>query len=318
MKAKIVTVLQGMVMGIAEIIPGVSGSTLALVMGIYDNFIEFLSEVSDFLKSIIKFVLRKEDFSTLKANFKKINLRFGIFLLVGMALSLALFSHVITVLLESYPQYVFSFFFGLVLASISIPWTEMKTKGAKQLVLLVVTFVIFFIILGLKPATVVNPSPIFLFFAGAAAICAMVLPGISGSFIFLLLGVYDYIISLLRDFTKLSIDSTKLIALTAVALGIVVGFSVFVKFLKAGLKKYPSEIMAFLVGIMLASLRVLWPFMSINGPVHEEEISTLPKVLPWEVPTEQLVLSIVLILAAVGLVRLLHKISAGNNLSDLK
>lgn len=318
MKVKIVTVLQGMVMGIAEIIPGVSGSTLALVMGIYDNFIEFLSEVSDFLKGIIKFILRKESFSNLKERFKKINLRFGIFLLLGMVISLALFSNIITVLLEEYPQYVFSFFFGLVIASISIPWSEMKTRSIKQLLIVAITFIVFFIILGLKPATVVDPSPLFLFFAGAAAICAMVLPGVSGSFIFLLLGVYDYVISLLRDLTKLSIDSTKIIAITAVALGIVVGFSIFVKFLKAGLKKYPSEIMAFLVGIMFASLRVLWPFMTVSGPVHEDAISTLPKVLPWEVPTEQMVLSVVLILIAAGLVKLLHKFSAGSNLSDLK
>lgn len=318
MKVKIVTVLQGMVMGIAEIIPGVSGSTLALVMGIYDNFIEFLSEVSDFLKGIIKFILRKESFSNLKERFKKINLRFGIFLLLGMVISLALFSNIITVLLEEYPQYVFSFFFGLVIASISIPWSEMKTRSIKQLLIVAITFIVFFIILGLKPATVVDPSPLFLFFAGAAAICAMVLPGVSGSFIFLLLGVYDYVISLLRDLTKLSIDSTKIIAITAVAFGIVVGFSIFVKFLKAGLKKYPSEIMAFLIGIMFASLRVLWPFMTVSGPVHEDAISTLPKVLPWEVHSEQLLISVVLILIAFGLVRLLHKFSSGGNLSDLK
>ena len=317
MKTRIITVLQGMVMGIAEIIPGVSGSTLALVMGIYDNFIEFLSEISDFFKSCIKFISRKESFSEVKKDFLSIRWNFGIFLIVGMGVSIVLFSHIISGLIEEHPQYIFAFFFGLVIASITIPWNEMKIKGFREFATIAITFVIFFVVLGLKPAIVENPSPLFLFFAGAVAICAMVLPGISGSFVMLLLGVYDYVIGLIKDFTKLSIDLNKVVALLSVVAGIVLGFSVFVKFLKLGLKKYPSEIMAFLIGIMLASLRVLWPFMDVST-LGTEQTEPLPKVLPWEIPGTQLLLSIVFILIAIGIVIILHKFSKGNNTDGIR
>ncbi len=317
MKVRVYTLLQGIVMGIAEIIPGVSGSTLALVMGIYDNFIEFLSEVSDFFKDLLKFILRKESFKSVKDSFFKISWNFGIFLVAGMGISIVLFSHIISDLIERHPQYIFSFFFGLVIASISIPWNEMKLKGVREFAIIALTFIVFFVVLGLKPAIVDNPSPLFLFLAGAVAICAMVLPGISGSFVMLLLGVYDHVIGLIKDFTRLSIDLNKVIALLSVVAGIILGFSVFVKFLKLGLKKYPSEIMAFLIGIMLASLRVLWPFMDVSS-LGSENSDALPKVLPWEIPGTQLLLSVIFIIIAIAGVVVLHKISGGNNTDDIE
>lgn len=317
MKTALTTLYRGMLMGMVEVIPGVSSSTLALVLGIYDDFIELLSQVADFVKTIIKFILRRRTFDDVKTAFKNIDLKFGFFLILGMVLALGLFSHVITMLLEKYPEYIFSFFFGLVIASIAIPWKEMKTKGLKQIVILVTSFVVFFIVLGLKPLTVEDPHFLFLFISGALAICTMALPGVSGSFVFLLLGVYDYVIGLLRDFSKLSITLDKLIDTAAVALGIIVGFTIFIKYLKIGLKKYPSEIMAFLVGVMLASLRVLWPFINVNELTSDTNAMSLPRVLPWEIPLQQLLVSVFLIISAILVVNFLRKFSDKSNLKDL-
>lgn len=304
------TFARGIVMGIAEIIPGVSGSTLALLMGIYDDFINFLSGISDFLKEVIKFILFKSSVKDVKSYFFKIKFQFGIPLVFGMAFSLALFSNVITHLLEEYTAYVFAFLFGLVLASIAIPWKEMKSKTIKEFSVMGVTFVIFFIILGLKPIESASNNPLFLFVSGALAICAMVLPGISGSFILLMLGVYSYVVGLVKDLTRLSISAEGLLNLTLVALGIVVGFSIFVKILKKGLEKYPSIIMAFLIGIMIASLRVLWPFIDVEKSTPSSTI----KLLPWEVPANQILASLVIIVAAMLIVLLLNKFAKPSNL----
>lgn len=297
-------------MGIAEVIPGVSGSTLALIMGIYDDFINFLHQISDLIKEVIRFIIRRSSLRDLKISFLNIDWKFGIFLLLGMAISLALFSHIISYLLETQTPYVYAFFFGLVIASIAIPFSAMKERSLFNFSIIFATFAIFFTILGMDPIDSPESNPIFLFIAGALAICAMVLPGVSGSFIFLLLGVYDYVIGLIKNLTKLTISTNELVNLFAVGLGIVFGFSLFVRLLKIGLQNRPSEIMAFLIGLMLASLRALWPFM------NETYISQPPeytKVLPWEMSTDRLLLTIFFIVIAALIVLLLKRYSKPDN-----
>src|SRR5690606_12904632 len=146
-KFSLVTLFQGFVMGIAEIIPGVSGSTMALIMGIYDDFIFLLDQISQFIKYILKFILRRVSVVEVKKSFLAINFKFGIVLGLGMVLTLAVLSNVITFLLEGYTQYVFAFFFGLVLVSIKIPWKQMSKKGLREFPILFITFVLAFIIL---------------------------------------------------------------------------------------------------------------------------------------------------------------------------
>lgn len=306
---ELLMIFRGVVMGAAEIVPSIGGSTLALVMGIYDDFIEFLNQISDFIKGVFKFVLRRQTLKELKIDFKNINLKFGVLSFLGIAIALALFSQIITRLLDEHAVYAYSFFFGLVAASTSVPWGEMKKHGLRELSVTILTFILFFIMLGIKPTVVENPSFIFLFIAAAVAISAIVLPGISISFVFLLFGVYDFVITLLRDFLRFSVNFEKLVDVAAIGFGVLFGFLIFVKLIKKGLKKYPSETMGLSVGLMLASLRVLWPFF------NDENIEA--KLLPWEIPTEQLFVSLFLIVLAVVAVFVLRRISDSSNLKDL-
>ena len=273
----LLTIFQGMIMGIAEVIPGVSGSTLALVMGIYYKFIDLLHQVSEFGKELLKLLLGKSSRVSLWKKFVLIDFKFGIQLVIGMAISVALFSHLISDLLDSSPQYVYAFFFGLIIASIPIPWNEMTRHTYREYLIVGVSFVSTFILLGLTPTeTKEDPSLLLLLFGGIVGISGMVLPGVSGSFILLTLGLYDYIIGMIKDLTRLGISSQQLLHLATFGAGLVIGFIGFVRILKWALKNYPSELLAALIGLMLASLRVLWPFLELSDG---ERI----QVLPWEV-----------------------------------
>lgn len=250
---------KGFVMGIAEIVPGVSGSTLALVMKIYFQFISLLFEVSNLFKEILLLFIFKSNFQKISKVFKKIDLTFAFFLFGGMVLAILLFSNIMSYLLEERKEFVLAFFFGLVFASVFVPWAEIKKKTIKEILIVFFTFVLFFFLLSLKPYVLTEtPHPIYFFFAGAIAICAMVLPGVSGSFIFLMLGVYEFIVNYIRNLTRLEIINSEILNLIFVFLGIVFGFSIFVRILKHGLKNHSPIIFAILTGIILASLRVLW------------------------------------------------------------
>lgn len=286
-------------MGIAEVIPGVSGSTIALILGIYDDFINLLHSVSDIVKTVILFIIRKKSFKDVISSIKAVDIKFGIFLGIGMVISIAGFSHIFTFLLDKYPMYVYAFFFGLVISSVLFPFERMKSKGLKELVIFIVSFLVFFIILGIKPVSLTQDPPLlYVFFGGAIAICAMVLPGISGSFILLLLGLYNYIIETVKHLTKFDIEFSQIIMLVTLTLGIGTGFIIFVRILKVALSKFPSELMAFLIALMFASLRVIWPFIDTDSA---QKVESMKKVMPGDLELSQniIIISIILITASI-------------------
>ena len=281
MKNRLITVLQGIVMGIVEVIPGVSGSTLALVMGIYDDFVDLLHDVSTFGKSVLFFMIGKKTFEEVKLDFFRINFVFGGFLFLGMLIGILVFAHVMSYLLENFPTYTYGFFFGLIIASLRVPWSHIPASSKKMtsVLLILLSFLITFLILGIKPAvSVTNPNPILALVGGFFAICAMILPGVSGSFILLMFGLYDYVILGIKEFTKLSISLNHFIDLSFVGVGIILGFTFFVRLLKKLLVNYRGEIMAVLIGLMLGSLRIIWPFMDVNSA---EELTSMTKTLPF-------------------------------------
>lgn len=260
---KIKTIAQGFVMGVAEIIPGVSGSTLALAMGIYDEFINLLYTISEFIKSLFKFIARKISFQELKTSFLNIHFTFGFFLILGMGLAIALLAGVLSGLLTTNRYEVYAFFFGLVLTSIYLPFREVGKYGLKEILVTLVTFVTFFALFSINSVHFETlPSPLYFLIGGILAISAMVLPGVSGSFIMVLLGIYDYILGFIKKLLNLSISGEEITSMGFFVFGVAFGFIFFVRLLKYTLKHYSSIVFSFLVGIMLASLRVLWPFES--------------------------------------------------------
>lgn len=248
-------------MGVAEIVPGVSGSTLALAMGIYDDFIGLLYSVAEFAKTLTRFVIRKTDLASLKKSFFDIKFEFGIPLVVGMGIAIALLAGVLSHLLETNKPEVYAFFFGLVLTSIYLPYKELTKFGFREFLIAAVTFGIFFILFSLNSVEFTElPSPIYFFGAGMLSISAMVLPGVSGSFIMVLLGVYDFVLGFIKKLLSFEISQSEFISFALFGFGILLGFIFFVRLLKYTLNNYSNVVFSFLIGIMIASLKVLWPF----------------------------------------------------------
>lgn len=264
-KQKIIILFKGFVMGISEIVPGVSGSTLALVMKIYFDFISLLYQVSNFFKEIFLFLIFKSTFKKILQVFKKIDFCFAIPLFVGMAMGILFFSNIMGYLLEEKREFVLAFFFGLVLASVSVPFSQLKEKTIKEISIIIFTFIIFFLILSIRPYSITEvPHPLYFFLGGSLAICAMVLPGVSGSFVFLMLGLYEFIVNHIRNLTKLEFINSEIVNLVFLFFGILFGFSIFVRILKYGLQNHAPLIFSILTGIILASLRILWPYYEVT------------------------------------------------------
>lgn len=239
--------LKGMGMGIAEIVPGVSGGTIAFVAGIYEEFISSINNVN--LKTFK--VLRKEGF---KAFWTALNGNFLLALFLGMAISIISFSSLIKWLLVHHPIPLWSFFFGIVLASVIFVAKGIKKWNVATVILFILGAALAFYITTLPPSANTDSLP-FLFLSGAIAVCAMILPGISGAFILVLLGSYEIVLGAVgeRDFK----------VLITVALGCVFGLLSFAKVLKWMFTRYKDITLAILTGFILGSLNKIWPWKEV-------------------------------------------------------
>ena len=248
-KDYIFLVLKGIGMGAADVIPGVSGGTIAFITGIYEELI-------DSIKSIIA----PESLKHLKnlsflSYFKAINADFLIAVLGGIAISFLSLAKLMQYLLSNHPIFVWSFFFGLILASIWFVAKTVKKWNLPTYLFFALGVFIGFIITTLTPTETPNQLW-FIFICGVIAICAMILPGISGSFILLLMGKYLYMMAALSNFNL----PVLLVFLMGAAVGIL-GFSHFLSWL---LHHYHSATISVLAGFMLGSLNKVWPWKVVT------------------------------------------------------
>ena len=243
----LVITLKGMAMGVAELVPGVSGGTIAFVAGIYE---EFISSINNFNLKTFQ-ILRKDGF---KSTWIYINGDFLIALLLGMVISIISFSKLVSWLLENEPIPLWSFFFGLVIASMIIVLKAIKKWNLLVIVAFIIGTITAYYITTLPPSQNSESLP-FIFLSGSIAICAMILPGISGSFILVLLGSYKVILDAVheRDFK----------VLITTALGCLFGILTFAKLLKWMFKSYRNTTLALLTGFILGSLNKIWPWKKV-------------------------------------------------------
>ena len=268
-------VLRGFLMGASDVVPGVSGGTMAFILGIYEELINAIKSVDlTFIKLILTFKF-KEAFNILPWKFLA-----SVF--IGILLAIFSLARLLEWLLENKPVLLWSFFFGLVVASIIMVarrisrWTAL-TLGVSLIVALGAYWLV-----GLVP-TETPTDWWFVFLSGVIAICAMILPGISGSFILVLLGKYEYILGAVnnRDFLTLGIF----------ALGAVIGITSFAQLLSWLFKKHHNLTIAMLTGLMLGSLRKIWPWKETlafmtdrhGAQVPIEQINVLPAAFTTEV-----------------------------------
>lgn len=252
--------LKGVAMGAADVVPGVSGGTIAFISGIYEELIDSISAVRLSTLSLWK----KEGFS---AMWKTVNGNFLLSLLLGIGISVISLAKVIRHLLETQPILIWSFFFGLVLASVFYVAKQINRWNSGAVIFLVVGAVSAYFITTLSPQTAQVSYP-FVFISGALAICAMILPGISGSFILLLLGMYKPVLDAIhfKDFGLLAV----------LMAGAVVGLLSFSKLLKWLFDHYENLTLALLTGFIIGSLNKIWPWKMI---LESEMINGKLKVL---------------------------------------
>jgi len=251
--------LTGIAMGIADLIPGVSGGTMAFILGIYEHLLAAI-------KSFNVQVLRLLGQGRWRAALTSIPWGFLIPLGFGIGAAVISMARVMRYLLENHPVYLFAFFFGLIVASIIAVGAAVRwTPGAA--VALVVGTVAAYVIVGLVPLTMPH-DPVTLFFSGAVAIMAMILPGISGSFILLILGQYAYVLDAVADL--------NLLAIVPVALGAVAGLVGFVRLLSWMLRHYHNVMVAVLMGFMVGSLRKIWPWKEVVETMLDRHGEPMP------------------------------------------
>ena len=261
--------LRGVLIGIAEVIPGVSGGTLALITGIYSRLLNNIDLLFKSLRNITNPKILARNLITLEW-------KFLIPVFIGMAIALITTASFMEGLLESNPIELRAVFAGLVAAGIYIPY-KMSVKvngdnwGLRDYLLALIGALAAFFLTGLPQGEVSNPGPILIFFSAAIAICALVLPGISGSFLLLTIGMYSATIGALND--------RDLQYLLIFALGALLGLASFVSLLKFLLSQRARPTLVLLAGLMLGSLRALWPWQGEDRELVSPYSSELTALL---------------------------------------
>lgn len=284
--------VRGFFMGAADIVPGVSGGTVALVFGIYERLLDSIRRCARVVGSVLKL-----DIVGARRHLLSVEWSFLIPLGAGIAVALAALASLIEGLLETRAEEMAGLFFGLVGGSIVVAWGLLTRRSTTESIIMAGVGALTFFLLGFQSGPVSDPSTLAYFGAGAIAICAMILPGISGSFLLLMMGMYAAVLGAVHDRA-----GSDLANLAIFFLGAVVGITVFSTALGWILDRYHDQLLAVLIGLMLGSFRVLWPWpngVGIISEVEGESISGTGLELPG---SDAFLLPAVLAVAAFALV----------------
>ena len=291
--------VKGLCMGGADIIPGVSGGTIALIAGIYEKLIAAIKSFDTVaLKKILSF--------DLKGALAHVHLRFLIALFSGIGIAIVSLARLMNYLLKFHPEQTYSLFYGLIAASIYVVGKKVKWKVPEIIAILLGT-VAAYLLVGLIPVSTPNELW-FIFLSGVIAICAMILPGISGAFILLILGKYEFITGTLKaPFSANEVVGTNnLLIILVFCLGCALGLAGFSRFLNWLLSKWHSVTLAFLTGLMAGSMRKIWPWKGeavvevIRGKEHiVSQANVFPENfgVPFVVCIALMIIGVVLIVA---------------------
>ena len=260
-------VLKGMAMGAANVIPGVSGGTIALITGVFERLINALKSFD--IKAVkLLFTGKLNDFA------RYIDLYFLLALFSGVGIAIVSLARLFEFLFVNYPVYIWAFFFGLVLASVYYVAKTVKSWTVSAVISFIAGTAIAMTITFLKPGTE-NDSVMYLLLCGVIAVCSMILPGLSGSFVLLLMGNYKLV---MVD----AINDVNLSVLLPVVIGAVGGLILFSHFLSWLLKKYHNQTIALLSGFILGSLGILWPWKEALTQTFGEKTKIIG--YDWHIP----------------------------------
>ena len=290
-----VTTLRGFAMGAADLVPGVSGGTVALLLGIYDRFIGAIRGIAG-----IGGRLLRGDISGARRKFKEADWVFVLPLGAGIVIAVFSLASLMERLLHDYPEEMAGVFMGLVLASLVATYLSIERHAKWELLLALAVAAGVFVLLGISATPQTDPSLLAYLGAGALAICAMVLPGISGSFLLLIVGMYAALLA--------AVDDLAIAELLVFCLGAATGLALFSTLLHRLLTNFRRLTTAVLLGLLLGSMRVLWPWPNGVGIISRDEAEAIDGTrLDWPA-LSQAWLPTLLALAAFALILGLSKI----------
>ena len=253
-------ILKGMAMGAANVIPGVSGGTIALITGIFERLI---NAIKSFDLTAVQLLFKGK----IKEFILHIDLWFLVSLFLGVGIAIVSLAKLFKFLFEEYPVFIWAFFFGLVLASIYFVGKTVSKWNISSIVTFTIGTTIAVAISVLTPASE-NSSMMYLFVCGIVAICSMIIPGLSGSFVLILMGNYQLV--MINAVSELNL---KVLLPVAAGAGIgLIGFSHFLSWL---LKKYHNQTIAMLTGFIMGSLGILWPWKETVTKTFGEKVKTV-------------------------------------------
>ena len=281
-------------MGAADVVPGVSGGTIAFIVGIYEELINSIKSINT---ENLRLLFRGQ----FRSFWEGINANFLLSIVLGIGISIFSLAKIITYLLVNQPILVWAFFFGLVLASTWFVAKEIKQWQVKTAVSFVIGAVLAYYITVATPAE--TPThPLFIFLCGAIAICAMILPGISGSFILVLLGKYFYIMEAVKSF--------RITVMLTFMAGAVIGITTFSRVLSFALRRFHDATIALLSGFMLGSLNKVWPWKETIETYTDSHGVVKPLVEQNIAPNTQVIEAVGLMILGFTLVYALEKLSS--------
>ena len=252
MRFNVLHVVRGALMGVAEVIPGISGGTVALIVGIYDRLL--LTIRAAFSSGLAAVRL---DATRVRAHLHDVDFSLVVPLCLGMVVAVVAGASLIPPLLDRYPEESSSLFFGLILASLIVPWRMWENRRPHHFVVTVVAALLAFALTGLPEREIADPSRLAVFVAAAFAICALTLPGVSGSYLLLALGLYTPTLD--------AVSAGDIGYLAVFAAGALVGLGLFARTLVRLLRDHRDITVAALLGLMVGSLRALWPWTTSDG-----------------------------------------------------
>ena len=263
----LVVTFKGMAMGAADVVPGVSGGTIAFISGIYE---ELITSINNINLSLFKVIKEKG----IKTAWEQLNGNFLLALFIGIGISVLSLAKLVSWLLENEPILIWSFFFGLVIASILVVGKQVKKWNLVTLFAMIAGAVLAYFITTLPPSDNVDSLP-FLFLSGAIAVCAMILPGISGAFILVLLGSYKTIID--------AVHNLDIKIITVVGVGAIFGLLSFARLLKWMFNHYKNSTLALLTGFIIGSLNKIWPWKRVleTKTIAEKVITIDENISPF-------------------------------------
>ncbi|WP_075589989.1 DUF368 domain-containing protein [Labilibacter marinus] len=292
-------IFKGMAMGAANVIPGVSGGTIALITGVFERLIDAIKSFN--LKAIkLLFTGKFKEFV------EYIDLWFLVSLFLGVGIAVVSLARLFKYLFETYPVYIWAFFFGLVLASIYFVGKTVGKWNIASITTFIVGTIVAVAVSVLTPASE-NASSLYLFICGIIAICSMIIPGLSGSFVLILLGNYQLV--MINAVSELNI---KILLPVAAGAGIgLVGFSHFLSWL---LKKYHDQTIAMLTGFIMGSLGILWPWKETITRTFGEKVKTVG--YEWFLPSVNTEFFIAVVFIVLGMAAIWVTESLGSKISS--